>query len=149
MAAPVTRLYNHTARKLVSLNLTTLRVMLLNASAVFVATHTTLAQVAGAANANQVSGNGWPDGGVYLGNVAWSTITTDDAKLDADDPVVVAAGGAIGPAYAAVIYDDSDANDLPVAFLDFGGAISAGEGTEFKIVLNSDGLIKLTYTQPA
>lgn len=147
--APITRLYNHTPAKLFGLDLDALRVMLLDENAVFTATDTTLSMVAGAANLYEVDGNGWTTGGEYLGNVAWSAITTDDAKLDADDPVVVATGGAIGPAYSAVVYDDTDPNDLPIAFLDFDGAISAGEGTEFKIVLNADGLIKLSYTQPA
>ncbi|MFD1330269.1 hypothetical protein [Mycoplana ramosa] len=147
--ASVTRLYNHTTRKLFSIDLGSLRVMLLNENAVFTASHTTLTQVAGAANVNEVHGNGWTQGGEYLGNAAWSTVTGDDSKLDCDDPVVIATGGSIGPAYGAVIYDDSDPDKAPLAFLDFDGAISAGEGTEFKIVINPAGLFVLEYDQPA
>lgn len=148
--APVTRLYNHTARKVASqdIDFDNLRIMLLSGDAVFDATHTTLLEVADVAYANEVHGNGWTEGGEFLANVVAATITTDDAMIDADDPVVVATGGAIGPASFAVIYDDTDADGGPLAFLDFDGAITAGEGTEFKIIFSATGFITLNYTQP-
>ncbi len=147
--APVTRLYNHTSRKMFGMDLDALRVVLLNENGLFDATHTTLSQVTGAGGVNEVHGNGWTEGGEYLANVAWDTVTTDDSRLDADDPVVVAAGGQIGPAYAAVLYDDTDPDDAPLAFFDFDGAVSAGEGTEFKLVINAAGLFNISYEQPA
>jgi hypothetical protein len=146
MAVTIT-LYNHTVKKLVNeeFDLSTLKVMLLNATAeaAFSAAHTTLAQVAGASNVNEVSGNGWTTGGIALANAAVSIVTTNDAKLDADDISVTASGGSIGPAEAAVIYDDT--GDVPLAFIDFDGTQEAGVGTDFKIIWNASGIITFTY----
>ncbi|MCW5722439.1 MAG: hypothetical protein KIS86_14970 [Devosia sp.] len=149
--AVVTRLYNSAARRLInqSVDLDNLKVMLLSNSAAFNAAHTTLEGPAGVANANEVDGNGWTTGGELIENVAVSTITTDDAMIDGDDIVVTAVGGPIGDAFAAVIYDDSDPNDAPLAFISFGQAVNAGESTDFKFIWPSDGIFKFTYTPPA
>jgi hypothetical protein len=98
------------------------------------------------AGAYQVSGNGWTAGGITLSSVAVTTVTTNDAKLDADDISVTASGGSIGPAYKAVLYDDTDASDFPIAFIDFDGAQEAGDTTDFKIIWNASGIITFTYT---
>lgn len=146
-------LYNNTVKRLLNkeVTFTTLRVMLLNASASFVASHTTLNQVAGtptgtpAHRPNEVYGNGWTEGGMTLANVTASVVTTNDAMLDADDVVATATGGPIGPAYAAVLYDDTDTNDAPLAYIDFGQAEQAGQDTDFKIVWNASGIISEVY----
>ena len=140
-------LYDHTVKKLVNKEwiYTTLRVMLLNNSATFTAANTTLSQVSNA-GAYQVSGNGWTAGGETLANCAVTVVTTNDAKLDADDISVTASGGTIGPAYKAVIYDDTDSSDAPLAFIDFGGSQQAGDSTPFKILWNASGIITFTYT---
>ena len=149
-----TSLYNHSAAKFAdqTFDLANLKVMLLDATPTFNGAHTQLSQVAGAANANEVSGNGWPAGGVTLANAAVSAValndaTVNDSKLDGDDIVQAASGGLIGPAEAAVIYDDTDANDAPVAFIDFDGAQSAGDTTDFKITWNANGIV--TWTNAA
>lgn len=141
-------LYNHTTRLLGSLDLDNLRVMLLDNTASFVASHTTLNDVAGAAHAKEVSGNGWTAGGEFLANVEWKTVTTNDAILDCDDISVVATGGVIGPAYAAVYYDDSHPDDAPFAYLDFGEAVDAGAATAFLITISPNGIIRSDYTLP-
>jgi hypothetical protein len=135
-------LYNQAVKKLVNkeVTLTTLKLMLLDNDATFTAANTTITDV----NSDQVSGNGWTSGGITLTGVAVTTVTTNDAKLDADDISVTATGGSIGPAYKAVLYD-STSGDL-LAFIDFGGAQSAGVGTPFNVTWNSSGIITFTYT---
>lgn len=143
-------LYNNTARRFANqeVSFASLRVMLLNDDASFNAAHTTLAAVAGASNVNEVSGNGWTVGGETLTNVTVTTVSTNDAMLDADDVVVTASGGPIGPAFYAVIYDDSDANDAPLVFIDFDdeSGVSAGDTTDFKIIWNALGIVSWTVS---
>lgn len=140
---PVTiSLYNHTPQRFASgANAVgdTYKVKLLTA-ATFDATHTTLAATGGTEVANA---NGYITGGATLANVAVTTVTTNDAMFDADDVTWTASGGAIAASYA-ILYNDTDANDPPVAFIDFGGSESAGAGTDFKIVWNAAGIVSFT-----
>ena len=146
MAVTITP-YNHTVKKLANeeFDLSALKVMLVNQAAVtgFSAANTTLAQVLNGSQ-DEVSGNGWTAGGEALASAAVTTVTTNDAKFDADDISKTATGGNIGPAYGAVIYDDSDVNDAPLAMIDFGQAAEAGETTDFKIVWPTGGIITWT-----
>jgi hypothetical protein len=104
-------------------------------AATFDPTHATLAAVGG----TEASGNGYVTGGASLVNVAVTIANTSDAKFDADDISWTATGGPITASFA-VIYNDTDANDPPLAFIDFDGVQSAGDGTEFKIVWNASGI---------
>jgi hypothetical protein len=134
-------LYNHTAARFASgANAVddAYKVKLLTA-ATFDATHTTLAATGG----TEASNTGYTAGGATLANVAVTTVTTNDAKFDADD-VTWAATGAALEAAKAIIYNDTDADDPPVAFIDFGGTESAGAGTDFKIVWNASGIFTFT-----
>jgi hypothetical protein len=140
--APTISLYNHTAQRFASgANAVgdTYKVKLLTA-ATFDATHTTLAATGGTEVANA---NGYTTGGATLANVAVTTVTTNDAKFDADDVTWSASGGAITASFA-IIYNDTDADDPPVAFIDFDGSESAGDGTDFKIIWNADGIVTFT-----
>lgn len=135
-------LYNHTTQRFASganASGDTYKVKLLTA-ATFDATHTTLAATGGTEVANA---NGYTTGGATLANVAVTTVTTNDAMFDADDVTWTASGGAIAASYA-ILYNDTDANDPPVAFIDFGGSESAGAGTDFKIVWNASGILSFT-----
>ena len=146
MAVTISR-YNHTAKLLLNkeITYTTLKCMLLDSNAVFNAADTLLSDVLAGA-ATEVSGNGWTAGGETLASVAVTTVTTNDAMLDAADITVTATGGSIGPASAAVIYDDSMASplDAPLWYIDFGGAEQAGVGTDFKITFNASGIAQIT-----
>jgi hypothetical protein len=137
-------LYDHTVKLLVNkeVTLTTLKVKLLDATATFTASQTTVASVDGS-GAKEVSGNGWTSGGLTLANVAVTQVTTNDAMLDADDVSQTASGGSIGPAYAALVYDST--SNKPLIYIDFGAAQSAGSTTDFKIVWDASGLIKFSY----
>jgi hypothetical protein len=138
--------YDHTAKLFANkeVTFTTLKVKLLNNSATYDKSHTTVSAV-DSAGANEVSGNGWASGGPTLANVTVTQVTTNDAKLDADDVDVAASGGPIpssGQAYKALIYDSTSSK--PLAFIDFGRAWDAGDGTHFLIVWAAGGIFSWT-----
>jgi hypothetical protein len=132
-------LYNHTARRFADGSNAvgdTYKVKLFTA-ATFGATHTTET----AAGGTEVSNTGYTVGGAILANVAITTVTTNDAKFDADDVTWTATGAALAASYAR-IYNSTDS--APVAFIDFGGEESAGIDTDFKIVWNASGIFTFT-----
>ena len=135
-------LYNHTARLFASganAAADTYKLKLYS-SATFDATDTTLSGLTGT---EATTATGYTAGGQSLANVAVTTVTTNDAKFDADDVTWTASGGSIDAAFA-VIYNDTDANDPPIAFIDFDGTQSAGDGTDFKVVWNANGIFSFT-----
>lgn len=135
-------LYNHTAKLFADGSnavADTYKVKLYT-SATFSAADTTLAGITGT---EATAGTGYTAGGQALTGVAVTTVTTNDAKFDANDVVWTASGGSITASYA-VIYNDTDANDPPLAFIDFGGSQSAGDTTDFKVVWNASGIFTFT-----
>ena len=135
-------LYDHTAKRFADGSNAvgdTYKVKLLSA-ATFDATHTTLTATGGT---EATTGTGYTAGGATLANVAVTTVTTNDAKFDADDVTWTASGGSITASYA-ILYNDTDTDDPPVAFIDFGGSESAGDGTDFLIVWNASGIFTWT-----
>lgn len=136
--------YNHTARRFANGSNAvgdTYRVKLLTA-ATFDATHVTLAETAGTEVAN---GNGYTTNGATLADVAVATVTTNDASFDASDVVWTATGSGITASFA-IVYNDSDADDPPLAFIDFEGSLSAGSGAEFRINWNASGIFTFTVS---
>lgn len=135
-------LYNHTAKLFADGSNAagdTYKLKLYSA-ATFDATDTTLVGITGT---EATTGTGYTAGGQTLANVAVTTVTTNDAKFDADDVTWTASGGAITAAYG-VIYNDTDADDPPLAFIDFDGTQSAGDTTDFKVVWNANGIFTFT-----
>ena len=135
-------LYNHTAKRFAEGSNAvgdTYKVKLLTA-ATFNATHTTLAATGGT---EATTGTGYTAGGATLSGVTVTTTTTNDATFDANDVTWSASGGSIAAAYA-ILYNDTDTDDPPVAFIDFGGTETAGDGTDFKIVWNASGIFTFT-----
>lgn len=137
-------LYNHTAKRFASgENASTDSYKLkLYASTTFDAAITTLASVSGE---EATAGTGYTAGGQALTNVTVTVETTNDAKFDADDVVWTASGGPITAGFG-VLYNDTDADDPPVAFINFDGSQSAGDGTDFKVVWNANGIFTFTVT---
>jgi hypothetical protein len=135
-------LYNHTARLFAEgSNIAADSYKLkLYTSATFNAANTTLAGITGT---EATTGTGYVAGGKALTTVAITTVTTNDAMFDADDVTWTASGGSITASYA-VLYNDTDANDPPLAFIDFGGSQSAGDTTDFKVVWNASGIFSFT-----
>lgn len=135
-------LYNHTAARFASgANAVgdTYKLKLLTA-ATFSAAHTTLAGTGGTEVAN---GNGYTTGGATLANVAVTTVSTNDAAFDADDVTWTASGGSLAAAFG-ILYNDTDTNDPPVAFIDFDGTKTAADGTNFIVSWNASGIFTFT-----
>jgi hypothetical protein len=135
-------LYNHTAARFADGSNAvddTYKVKLLTA-ATFNATHTTLAATGGTEVANA---NGYVTGGATVAGVAVTTVTTNDAKLDADDTVWSASGGAITASYG-ILYNNTDTDSPPVAFINFDGSQSASDGTDFTLAWNASGILTFT-----
>lgn len=130
--------YNHTAKLFAdgsNAAADTYKLMLCT-SATFTASDTTLAGITKTEVAN---GNGYTTGGAALTNVAVTTVTTNDAKFDADDVTWTASGAALSAA-KAILYNDTDANDPPIAMIDFGGTETAGDGTDFIVAWSASGI---------
>lgn len=137
--APSITLYNHSARRFAdgsNASTDTYKVLLATA-ATFDASDDTLASITFTEVAED---NGYLTGGETLANVAVTTTGTNGARLDADNVVWSASGGSITASYA-IVYNDSDTDDPPVAFIDFDGEQSAGDGTDFIIVWNDQGIL--------
>jgi hypothetical protein len=138
----VVSLYNHTAQRFASgANAAgdTYRLKLLTA-ATFNATHTTLAATGGTEVANA---NGYTTGGATLTGVAVTTVTTNDAMFDANDVIWTASGGALTASFA-ILYNDTDTNDPPVAFIDFEGSVTANADVQFQVIWNPSGIFTFT-----
>jgi hypothetical protein len=134
---PTISFYNHT-RKLCNngeVDYTQLKVMLLD-DHTFNAAHTNISSI----EADEVHGNGWAEGGEPLANAAVTVEGTNEAKLDADDIEEEATAGGIGPADGAVIYQDVEAEEYPLWYIDFGEAKQADEGTDFRIIWDENGI---------
>lgn len=134
-------LYDHTAKRFADGSNAvgdTYKVKLLTA-ATFSAAHTTLTATGGTEVA---SGNGYTTGGAILTSVVVNQ-SGNDAAFDAADVTWSASGGPITASYG-IVYNDTDTNDPPVAFIDFGGSQSAGDGTDFKIIWNASGIVTFT-----
>jgi len=141
--------YNHTSKKLLQLSMVdeaaNFYVELLDATATFVATETTKTAVDNA-GAKEVYDNGWTQGGENLTNVAVTTVNTDDAMIDADNIVVTATGGSIGPASAALIYVNEGAGGVtysPLWYVTFDAAKTATVGNDFSFTINASGLARV------
>jgi hypothetical protein len=113
----------------------TYKVMLCTA-ATFDATDTTLA---GITKTEVAEANGYTTGGETLSNVAITAASTNGAKFDADDVTWSASPGPITAEFA-IIYNDTDADDPPLAFIDFGEEESAANGTDFLLVWSASGI---------
>lgn len=141
--------YNHTATKLLQLGVdpqaANFFLELLDSNATFVATHTTKSAVDNT-GAYEVYGNGWTQGGENLTSVAVSTVTTNDAMLDAADVQITATGGSIGPADAALVYVDEDGGGTytPLWFISFGESKTATVGNVFPVLWSASGIAQVT-----
>lgn len=135
-------LYNHTSRRFgdgSNAVADTYKVKLLTA-ATFDASHTTLAATGGTEVA---SGNGYTTGGATLAGVTVTTVTTNDAMFDANDVTWTAGASALAASYG-ILYNSTDTDSPPLAFIDFGGSQSAPAGTDFKLVWNPSGIFTFT-----
>ena len=114
-------------------------VILMNSSHTFSATDNAKADI----SANEIStANGYTQGAETLASVTW-TESSGTGTFDAADSVWAASGGNIGPATDAVIYSETSSSpeaDLLMCSIDFDGAQTAGDGTNFKLTYNGSGI---------
>lgn len=132
-------LYNHTTARFANgANAVgdTYKLMLCSA-ATFTAANATLAAIT---KTEVASGTGYTTGGVTLTGVAVTTVTTNDAKFDANDVSITASGGSIAATHG-ILYNDTDTDDPPVAFIDFDGTITANDGVPFVVQWNANGIV--------
>lgn len=73
------------------------------------------------------------------------TLTEDDANDRAQGAIAtfswVASGGNIGPTPGVILYDDTDADDSIIGYLDFDGNVTANDGAAISI---SNAVLRLT-----
>ena len=144
---PVTiSLYNHTASKFADGSFAVGDTYTINLYTVLSFDATATTKAAAESGATQVStAFGYTQDAKNLASVAVNIVTTNDANFDAADVQWTASGGAIAAA-KALIYNNTDANDPPVAYIDFDGSQSAGDGTTFNIVWSASGIVTFTVT---
>lgn len=138
----ITSVYDDAIRAIMNgdVNNTSLKMMLLANPAVFDSTNTTLAQVL-AAN-TEASGGGWPEGGITLNGVSFVAVN-GGAKMTVTDTGQDITSASITTA-AAVVYDDASTNKRPLAFIDFGGAVTLPAGQRLNFNFSVDGLLLVT-----
>ncbi|ETR74713.1 hypothetical protein X566_17970 [Afipia sp. P52-10] len=146
--AVTANVYNHYMALIAAqtINNANLKLMLLKSTASFNAAHTTVDAVAGAGptRAHEFYGNGWPQGGKAVTNVAATTITTNDAKLSGDQTSQTASGGNIGPCRYVLLYDATSMK--PLVLYDLGQDEYAGDTTDFKLTFDLLGSAGTIYT---
>ena len=90
------------------------------------------------------AGNGYAAGGPSL-TVSASGQTAGVYKVVADDLVLVAAGGSIGPFRYAVLYNDTAAGDPLLGWWDRGSALTIADGDSFTLDLSAtNGVIQIS-----
>lgn len=140
---PVTvSIYNHTARRFAdgSNSSSDSYRLILCTSSTFDATNTSLSEVT---KTEVADGNGYTANGQTLANLTVNTVATNGAKIDADDVVWTASGGSIS-ASSALLFNDTDASDPPVAHIDFGATRTAPSGIQFVVEWDQNGIFTFT-----
>lgn len=120
----------------------TFDIILMNSSHVFTATNTIKANI----SANEIAtGNGYTQGDKTLTTPTWLE-SSGTLTFDAADVTWTAAGGSIGPATDAVIYSETATTpaDALMCSIDFDGAQTAGDGTDFKITFSVSGIFTIS-----
>ena len=142
--APSITLYDHTkARFLSGANLAGDE-YIVNLYTVLPANVTATTKAAAESGATQlITANGYTQNAKVLAGVAVTTVTTDDAKFDADDVSWTASGGSLVANYA-LVYNNTDTDDPPVFRVDFDGTITAADTITLVISWNADGIFGLT-----
>lgn len=115
----------------------TLKLMLLNSTAVYKSTDTAITDVNHSGD-YEVSGNNWPQGGVVLSNVSFGLNAETYTSLKAD-PVKQITKGSL-TYRSAVIYDSTSGK--PVAFYDFGSVQTSQQDITMVFDLSISGIVQ-------
>lgn len=96
-------------------------------------------------SANEVStAGGYVAGGLTLASVTF-TETGGVATLDAADVSIVQDSGGFTDGYWCIIYNDTNATDMAICFLDLGGPVSEVAGP-ITITWNASGIATITVS---
>jgi hypothetical protein len=96
-------------------------------------------------SANEVStAGGYTANGETLANVSWSE-AAGVGTLDADDVELAQNGSGFTDGYWGIVYNDSEATDMAIGFVDLGGPVSEQDGP-VNIRWNASGLFTVTVT---
>ena len=96
-------------------------------------------------SANEVStGGGYPAGGITLTSVTY-TETGGVATLDAADVSLLQNASGFTDGYWAIVYNDTNATDAAITFVDLGGPVSEVDGP-ITITWNASGIATVTVT---
>lgn len=96
-------------------------------------------------SANEVStAGGYVAGGITLASVTWTEVA-GVATLDATNITINQNGSGFTNAYWGIIYNDTNATDMAITFLEFAGPVSEQAGA-ININWNAGGIVTLTRT---
>jgi len=96
-------------------------------------------------SANEVStGGGYVAGGLTLANVVYTEVG-GVATLDADDISILQDAGGFTDGYWVIVYNDTNATDMAICFVDLGGPVSEVAGP-ITISWNASGIATVTVT---
>lgn len=80
------------------------------------------------------TGNGYTQDTKTLSGVSVTEDDTDDrTEVTWSNVTWTASGGSIGPTPGAIIYDDTETNDVIIGYIDFGGDQTQADGGTFTI----------------
>lgn len=142
MAVTIT-LFDHTAQRFADGSNAVGDTYKVNLYSAFTLDTTATTKTAAETGATQLStANGYTQNDKALASVV-VTKTGNDAAFDAADVTWTATSGAI-EAIGALIYNDTDSLDPPLAYIDFDGAKTADAGTDFKLIWDAAGIVTFT-----
>lgn len=96
-------------------------------------------------SANEVSTAGnYTAGGETIGSVTF-TEAAGVATLDGADVVILQDAGGFTDGYWGIIYNDTNATDMAIAFVELGGPVSEQDG-DVTISWNASGILTITVS---
>jgi hypothetical protein len=106
-------------------------------------TQPTASMTAKASMTELSAGSGYTAGGNTI--TITTSVASGVAKVSASNTTFTAAGGTIGPFQFAVLYNDTTAGDPPIAWWDYGAAITLADTEALTIVFDAtNGIFTVT-----
>jgi len=140
-------LYNHTRLRFANGANAASDVYRINLYSAFTFDATATTKAAAETGATQLStANGYTQNDKTLASVTIAVANTNGAAFDFADVQWDATGAGIAASHA-LVYNDTDANDPPVAHINFDGTVTAASGVPFIVRPNAAGFI--TFSAPA
>jgi len=140
-------LYNHTRLRFANGANAASDTYKINLYSAFTFSATATTKAGAESGATQLStANGYTQNDKTLASVTIAVANTNGAAFDFADVEWTASGAGISASHA-LIYNDTDTDDPPVAHINFDGTITAAAGVPFIIRPNAAGLI--TFSAPA